>query len=735
MSEKVTAALKDVYDAVDGIHEIVKKDIVKYSCHAIKKDHVQDIFKVLSSVKIILQSINIESKAFEQIYAAVSEMLVSYDLCRVSERFEEELLPLFDELLCELEYALNPTVPNGKRTIKVKYVDFYPEFEPTEHWLYKLLTKKYNVVFSDNPDYLFFSCFGCYYLQYDCIRIFISNEAVYPNLNLYDYAVTYADFAITDRLLPNRDAFEDLKRKRIAENKDEARKLLKDKTEFCNFVYSNEYGDPFREELFGALNRYRPILSGGRFLNNIGYLVEDKAAFQSKFKFSIACENSFYKGYTTEKIIDAFNAGTIPIYWGNPDVADWINPKAMINCHEYPDLQSVVEEVKRLNEDEDAYLEKLTQPILRDDSFIENYLAEREKFIYAIIDQPYAKAYRRNRCLRGQYYNDWFCNALGFPNEWFSEEKGYFVKKREPRGQTANSPLVSILIPVYNRRELVKESIESALSQTWENTEIIVVDNCSTDGTYEELCRCYGDNTKIRLYQNSSNIGPVNNWKVCLEKASGKYVKILFSDDLIGPEFIEKCVNVMEQDDSLAMAYSSCYIFEGNNKNIGSFWYVADRESGRYDKQVFYQGMFSQEESLPVSPGCALFRREDVVILDDIPNDMGLNCNATGAGIDLLIFLNALSKYDNYYYFKETMSFFRSHAGSCTIANNLVREYNLAKAYFCQVSEDAREYLTDMKMRILRDEGVKEEHEGLEILTRYLAKSASKQQAVASKET
>ena len=373
--------------------------------------------------------INISSDIFRAIHEKIEEHTLHYDLYRASLLFDEELIPLLDSCIEDLNERYLPQDGNRKRDIRVKYVDFYAEFKPEEHWLYKVLEKKYNVIFSDSPDYLFFSCFGSTYLQYNCIRIFISNEAVYPNLNLYDYAVTYADFKITDRLLPNRDAFEELKSRQLAEDWQEAEKLLNSKKDFCNFVYSNGFGDPFREQLFLAVGQYKKVLSGGKFLNNIGHVVEDLQSFQSRFKFTIACENSWYRGYTTEKIINAFNAGTIPVYWGNPNISSVINPQAIVNCHDYPDLESVVEEIRRLDEDDEAYKKKLMAPILQQKNMVEDYLQERADFVYHIIDQPYATAFRRNLGLRGQYYNDWFCYVLGYDNEWFTPEKGYFVKK------------------------------------------------------------------------------------------------------------------------------------------------------------------------------------------------------------------------------------------------------------------------------------------------------------------
>lgn len=427
VDEKVMLLVQNLCKALGDMESFVKAKMSGFKCHSVSKDDMRDIYVICQQLKKAVDALELTDKAFCALYKSVEKQFYGFDLYKVSVFLEEEILPLI--AACEQEWKVNYLQVNTrKRDIKIKYVDFYGGFKPEEHWLYKVLEKRYNVILSETPDYLFFSCFGASYLLYKCVRVFISNEAVYPNLNLYDYAVTYSDFKITDRLLPNRDAFENLKHMQLARDMEAAEKLFSGKSGFCNFVYSNGYADPFREELFHALSRYKKVLAGGRFLNNIGYNVENLEEFQGKCKFSIACENSYYRGYTTEKLINALNAGTIPIYWGNPDISDIINPKAIINCHDYPDLESIVEEVRRLDCDDTAYKQKLMEPILTDSNMVKNYLQEREEFIYHIIEQPYAQVFRRNRGLRGQWYNDWLCHIKGYPNEWFTPEKGLFVK-------------------------------------------------------------------------------------------------------------------------------------------------------------------------------------------------------------------------------------------------------------------------------------------------------------------
>ena len=107
-------------------------------------------------------------------------------------------------------------------------------------------------------------------------------------------------------------------------------------------------------------------------------------------------------------------------------------------------------------------------------------------------------------------------------------------------------PLVSILVPTYNRVKFIEETIESALKQTYWNIEVVVVDNASTDGTWEKICSLASENERIKATRNDNNIGPVRNWIRCVELASGIYGKILWSDDLMDERFIEKTLALFD---------------------------------------------------------------------------------------------------------------------------------------------------------------------------------------------
>ena len=76
-----------------------------------------------------------------------------------------------------------------------------------------------------------------------------------------------------------------------------------------------------------------------------------------------------------------------------------------------------------------------------------------------------------------------------------------------------SAPLVSIMVPVHNRRALLPDCLKSALAQTCRDLEVVVVDNASTDGTWE-VCRQFARaDARVRIFRNPENIEPVRNWQ------------------------------------------------------------------------------------------------------------------------------------------------------------------------------------------------------------------------------
>ena len=113
-----------------------------------------------------------------------------------------------------------------------------------------------------------------------------------------------------------------------------------------------------------------------------------------------------------------------------------------------------------------------------------------------------------------------------------------------------DNPKISVLIPLYNRKHYITQCIDSALNQTFKDYEIIIRDNCSTDGGFEFVAEKYAkeiSTCKIRLYKNEENLGEWGNTNALLNDAEGKYIAILHSDDLYLSHALEHLYEIAEK--------------------------------------------------------------------------------------------------------------------------------------------------------------------------------------------
>jgi glycosyltransferase involved in cell wall biosynthesis len=114
---------------------------------------------------------------------------------------------------------------------------------------------------------------------------------------------------------------------------------------------------------------------------------------------------------------------------------------------------------------------------------------------------------------------------------------------------------VSIGMPVYNGERYVAETLDSLLAQTFGDFELIICDNASTDGT-EHICRAYADrDTRIRYVRNPRNLGAAGNYKRVFELSSGEYFRWANADDLFAPEGLARCIEVLDHQRSVVLAY------------------------------------------------------------------------------------------------------------------------------------------------------------------------------------
>ena len=128
--------------------------------------------------------------------------------------------------------------------------------------------------------------------------------------------------------------------------------------------------------------------------------------------------------------------------------------------------------------------------------------------------------------------------------------------------QRANEPLVSVVTPVYNGADYLRECIDSLLNQTYQNWEYTIVDNCSTDATHDIAAEYAARDPRIRVHRNPSFVGVCLNHNNAMRQVSpqSKYCKILAADDWLFPECLEKMVALAEQHPSVGLigAYTLC---------------------------------------------------------------------------------------------------------------------------------------------------------------------------------
>lgn len=137
-------------------------------------------------------------------------------------------------------------------------------------------------------------------------------------------------------------------------------------------------------------------------------------------------------------------------------------------------------------------------------------------------------------------------------------------------------PAVSVVMPAYNAEKYIEEAIYSVRSQTFRDWELIVVDDCSTDGTPEIVARLAREDGRIHLYRSDRNSGAAATRNRGLSLCRGRYVALLDSDDRWMPEKLERQVRLAEETGA-EVIYCSYGIIDENGKKICDDFIVPER--------------------------------------------------------------------------------------------------------------------------------------------------------------
>ena len=213
---------------------------------------------------------------------------------------------------------------------------------------------------------------------------------------------------------------------------------------------------------------------------------------------------------------------------------------------------------------------------------------------------------------------------------------------------TALIPLVSILVITYNQENLILETVESCLRQTYENLEIVVSDDGSTDRTPEILREIKRRNPEmVRLVLNQQNGGITANSNAGLAACSGEYIALMGGDDLLLPTKIASQVDAFQADPDLVLSYHPCHVMR--NGELTEL--VGNRPKDIVEDLVDMIGNFGAQ-----MPGPATMVRANAIHAD------GFNVEI-GTASDWMFFID-VSSHGQVRRIDETLAIYRQHGGN-----------------------------------------------------------------------
>lgn len=217
------------------------------------------------------------------------------------------------------------------------------------------------------------------------------------------------------------------------------------------------------------------------------------------------------------------------------------------------------------------------------------------------------------------------------------------------------SKLMSIGIPTYNNADYIGETIESILAQSYENLELVIVDDNSTDNTYEVISAYEEKDRRVRVYKNETNLGMSGNWNRCLELTRGEYLKLVCADDLLSKDMVAREIAVLEEHPEVVMVSSDTRLVDLNGNYRG--WYRRYKKRGLVDGfEVIRKGFFSQD--LFGAPQANTFRRSTFEKIGGFSSEFHYI-------VDYDFFVN-VAKMGKIYIIHEPLNYFRVRGDSNT---------------------------------------------------------------------
>lgn len=221
------------------------------------------------------------------------------------------------------------------------------------------------------------------------------------------------------------------------------------------------------------------------------------------------------------------------------------------------------------------------------------------------------------------------------------------------------NPRVSIGLPVYNGEQYLAETLDSLLAQTFSDFELVISDNASTDGT-EEICRsAAARDPRIRYARQDVNLGGAWNHRHVFDLSSGEYFRWAGHDDICAPEYLERCVEVLDRDPSVILCYTRSEVIDDQG-SVTHTYAPKPRTGSSRPRERFYECVCVEDRIVTIVP-IMIYGLVRAEVMGKTP------LLATYASADGVL-LGELALRGRFHEVPEVLFRYRHHLGQSTVA-------------------------------------------------------------------
>lgn len=223
------------------------------------------------------------------------------------------------------------------------------------------------------------------------------------------------------------------------------------------------------------------------------------------------------------------------------------------------------------------------------------------------------------------------------------------------------APRVSICLPTFNGDRFVADAIDSVLNQSFQDFELIIIDDSSADGSFELIENYAAKDARIKFFANESRRGLFANYNACMQMAEGEYLKLFAQDDVLHKDALAECVRVLDENPHVSIVSLQRAIIDGDGQPVGVATHYRDRLPEDISigvHEIASQCLFPINNCIG-EPSTVMFRQKD--------QGTGFNVDLLQVG-DIEYWIRIAMAGDVYLSSKQYCSF-RRHQGSKTTAN------------------------------------------------------------------